>query len=93
MITFSARLKKAQRAGNLTVADLARWFDRNYQTVRGWVSGACEPGGAPMDREHALELLGLLEQMIKRRQKFPVPRLSPIERVAYIQELREQLFP
>ena len=91
-MTFAARLKKVQRAGNLTVADLARWFDRNYQTVRGWRNGDCEPGGAPMDREHALELLSLLEQMVKRKQKFPVPRLSPIERVAYIQELRDRLF-
>lgn len=91
-MTFASRLKKVARSGNLTVADLARWFDRPYQTVRCWLTGASQPGGGPMDREHAEELLALLEGMVARKNKFPVPRLSPSQRVAYIQDLRNALF-
>lgn len=45
MASFQNRLKKCMRAGNLRVADLARWFDLPYTTVREWVLHGREPGG------------------------------------------------
>ena len=90
-MTFGQRLQRVQKGGNLTVADLARWFDRSYQTVRGWRDGKCEPGGAPLDREHVEALLKLLEGMVRRKHKFPVPRLSQRDRITYIRDIRERL--
>lgn len=90
-MTFSERLTRVRRDGNLTVADLARWFDRSYQTVRGWAAGTCEPGGPPMDQEHAEQLLVLLEGLVGRKQHFPVARMMPRDRIAYLRLIRVEL--
>lgn len=85
--TFAQRLKACQRGGNLTVADLARWFERSYQTVRSWCGG-CEPSGGPIDKQHVADLLKLLEGKIKRKEGFPLPRLSPKERVKHLARIK-----
>jgi ABC-type hemin transport system ATPase subunit len=87
---FSARLKKVMRGGNLTVADLARWLDRPHATVRCWTLGT-EPSGAPLDVEHAHQMLALLERMIARRIAFPLPRLSAAERARKLAEVRAKV--
>ena len=87
-MTFQGRLKKCMRDGNLTVADLARWFDRPHPTMRSWVENGVEPGGGPIDAALAHATLDKLEKLIARNSKFPVPRLSPRERIAYLKELR-----
>ena len=87
-MTFQARLKKCMRDGNLTVADLARWFERPHPTMRSWVENGVEPGGGPQDRAQVLETLTQLEKLIAKNNKFPVPRLSPRERIAYLGALR-----
>lgn len=84
---FGQRLKVCQRGGNLTVADLARWFERSYQTVRSWCGG-CEPGGGPIDKQHVADLLKLLESKIKRKQGFPLPRLAPADRAKYLAKIK-----
>jgi len=43
-MSFQSRLKKCMRRRNMRVADLARWFDRPYTTVREWVLYGREPG-------------------------------------------------
>ena len=92
--TFQARLRDTLAAGNLTVSDLARWFDRPRPTVKTWVDEGCEPSGPPLDIEHAHALLGLLEQMIKRRQGFPVPiGLSSQKRIQHLQGIRKKALP
>ena len=91
--SFKARLLACQRGGNLTVADLARWFDRPYQTVRSWVEQGTEPGGGPIDREHATQLLGLLETLIEKKKGFPIPRLSQKERASHLLGIRTAVFP
>ena len=93
MPSFQNRLVAAQRGGNLTVADLARWFDRPHATVRTWVQDGIEPGGGPIDIKHTQELLGLLEALIKRKKGFPVPRLSPQKRIAHIRQIRAAVLP
>lgn len=72
------------RDGNLTIADLARWFKRTHPTVGSWVRDGSEPGGGPLDVESVMKTLDQLEKMIKASSKFPVPRLSPQARIAYI---------
>ena len=86
--TFQQRLRACERGGNLTVADLARWFDRPYPTVRSWMVDGIEPGGGPIDKEHAESMLGLLETLIKQKRWFPVPRLRPQERIEHLAQVR-----
>ena len=86
--SFGQRLLACQQNGNLTVADLARWFDRPYPTLRSWVENGIEPGGGPIDRQHAAELLGKLEALVKGRKGFPIPRLPPAERIEHLQRIR-----
>jgi hypothetical protein len=85
---FSTRLQRTRHAANLTVAELARWFDRPDPTVRAWVSGAASPGGPPLDIAHAQAMLGLLESLV-RKGKLPAPKLGREERAAWLARLRE----
>ena len=87
-VTFTERLQRVRHAANLTVAELARWFDRPDPTVRAWVRGAANPGGPPLDVEHAVALLALLETLITKG-KLPAPRMKRDERAAWLARLRE----
>jgi hypothetical protein len=91
--TFQQRLAACQRDGNLTVSDLARWFDRSRPTVRGWAELGTLPGGGPLDIEHAHSLLKLLEVLIKRKSGFPIPRLSPAKRIEHLMHIRKKALP
>ena len=85
--TFADRLRCLMDRGNLTVSDLARWFGRPHPTVNGWVKGVAL-GGAPLDAALILAEVTRLERRIKRGDGFPVPRLSPTNRIAYLKRLR-----
>jgi hypothetical protein len=88
MSTVAERLAKVLIAGNLTVSDLARWFERPRPTVQDWVNGT-EPWGAPLDRARVEQQLQKLEQMIHSRTGFPVPMsISRAERIDYIARVR-----
>jgi len=81
------RLDAIMRDGNLTVADLARWFERPHPTVRGWTKGG-SVGGPPLDR-HAIEVaLAKLEDMLKKKRGLPVPQMSPAKRIEYLEARR-----
>ncbi len=43
-MTLQKRLKRAMKRRNMRVADIARWFDCPYTTVREWVLHGREPG-------------------------------------------------
>lgn len=92
-MTFQQRLRKCQQSGNLTVADLARWFDRQNATVRAWVEDGVNPGGGPMDKQHAASLLVLLESLIKAKRGFPIPRLGPKDRIVHLLKIRKAVMP
>jgi hypothetical protein len=85
--SVSERLNRLLTEGNLTLADLARWFDRPYPTVRGWLQGG-DVGGAPLDTAWVLAQLKCLEK--KMGKGLPVPRLSMAERAAYMEKLRKE---
>lgn len=88
--TFQKRLLACQRNGNLTVADLCRWFQRSYQTVRYWVEHDARPYGAALDQEKVEKRLALLEREIGRQHSFPIPSMSQTARIAHINKaLRE----
>ena len=91
MKTFQQRLQAVLQGGNLTVADLARWFDRPDPTVRGWVVNGGEPGGGPLDVQHIYVMLKELERLVKGGQRLPLPRLSPSERIARLKKIRPAL--
>jgi predicted transcriptional regulator len=42
-MTFQKRLQRVMRRRNMRVADLARWFDEPYTTVREWVLNGRDP--------------------------------------------------
>ena len=88
-MTFQKRLQAVLKAGNLTVADLARWFNRPDPTVRGWVVYGGEPGGAPMDSKQIHDLLGALERLVRKSKALPLPRLSPSERLRRLERIRK----
>lgn len=83
-----ARLKAVMARGNLTVADLARWFLRPHATVRQWIEFGREPRGAPQDLQELDRLLGLLEAMIRQKNRLPVPKLAPKARIVYLKTAR-----
>lgn len=85
--TLAKRLKTCLRDGNLTVADLARWFERPYPTIRGWLNGGAMRGPT-QDRWEVLRLLDAIEQRIAKRKGFPVPRLPAVERIRFIAQIR-----
>lgn len=84
---LEARLKALMRDGNLTVADLARWFERPDPTVRGWAKGVAVGGGA-LDKKAISDATYRLEVLLRKKHGLPVPRLSPANRIAYLENLR-----
>ena len=86
--SFQFRLRDCLKKGNLRTADLARWFDRPNPTMRSWVVDGIEPNGAPLDAALAWATLVKLEKLIAKNSKFPVPRLSPRDRITYLKEIR-----
>ena len=88
--TFHNRLRWLLTAGNLTVADLARWLDKPDPTVRGWVRGS-NVGLPPLDAAWVEAQVRSLEGLIKKKRGLPVPRMSARKRIAYMTELRSGL--
>lgn len=86
-MNLEARLKALMRDGNLTVADLARWFQRPDPTVRGWSRGVAV-GGAPCDKKEISDAVSEMEKLLRKKHGLPVPRLSPTTRIAYLEKLR-----
>lgn len=89
--TLQQRLKWCMAEGNLVLSDLARWLARPVPTVKGWVDKGRQPGGGPIDQQHVMALLGLLETLIRKKKGFPVPRLGPQERIAHIAKIRQAM--
>lgn len=87
MITFSQRLDKVRRDGNLSIADLAHWFERPHPTVSGWLRGG-RVGLAPLDTAWIEAQLGRLENMLRKNRGLPVPRLRREDRRIYLDQLR-----
>ena len=86
-MSLSGRLLRAMQGGNLTVADLARWFDRPDPTVRGWVKGV-DPAGAPADLIDIERRTALLEIAVRQKKDLPLPpRLSPSQRIAKLRQI------
>jgi len=61
-MTFQKRLKAAMRRRNMRVADVARWFDRPYTTVREWVLNGRVPDGTERDQRLVERKLEALER-------------------------------
>ena len=89
MISIADRLQRAMREGNLTMADLARWFGRPHPTVRGWTNGT-KVGAAALDHAWIIAMLVKLEKLIRSKKELPMPRLSPKQRIAYLDTVRKR---
>lgn len=85
---FGDRLKAVLRNGNMSVSDLARWLGAPRLTVRGWVYDGFNPRGGPLDVADIHARLNALENQIRKNKGFPIPRLSPRDRIAYLENLR-----
>lgn len=87
-MSFQSRLRVCMARGNLTVADLARWFGRPHATVTTWTKGRV-PGGTISDCIFLAERLRDLETRIMNQDGFPVPSLGQRERIAYLEKLND----
>ena len=86
MKDFSTRLKWCKERGDMTVSDLAVWFDRPVATVRTWVEGRTPKGPAG---RLAVQWLDLLSSWIRNNAGFPIPaELTQQRRATYIRDLR-----
>lgn len=90
--TFPERLQWVMSHGNLTGADLARWFDRRDPTVRSWLNGG-NIRGAALDVAYVEGMLSKLEALIKAKDGLPVPRMARSERLDYLISLRKKHLP
>ncbi len=80
-MTFQQRLQRCRERGNLTVADLARWFGRPYQTVRSWLTEGWEPGDGPVTRRRMEDRLGRLEGVVRSVELRQMPMRQRAERL------------
>lgn len=86
--SFTERLQTCMDRGDLTVADVARLFDRERRTVSDWVHHGRLPTGARA--QEADDRLTELEAAIRDKRGFPVPlRLSKRDRVKYVELIGE----
>lgn len=74
MPNFKQRLVDARKAGDLTIADLANWFNLPFSTVRYWcsVSGYDLAPRGPR-RKEIIKRLSQLEWAILNKVGFPIP--------------------
>lgn len=90
MESFTKILHWCENRGRMTTADLARWFDRDYHTVAGWVQRSRQPSGPRLPQ--VLDDVMQLQAAIKTQCGFPIPvDLSPRDRAAYVTRLREEI--
>jgi hypothetical protein len=89
MASIQSRLQWVMKHGRLTTADLQKWFDRSYPSVRNWIEfGVCPRGPRT---EKLLSELAILERLIKKRKGLPVPwNIGHHERPIYIRKLRNE---
>ena len=86
MKDFPGKLQQCMTRGDLTVSDLARWFDRPRATINTWVNGRTPYGPAG---RLAFEDLEALQLAIRNRRGFPVPaNMSWSKRANYIRGMR-----
>jgi hypothetical protein len=89
---FASRLNSCMSDGNLTVADISRWFCRPHPTVRGWIKHGFDPRGGPHDVSYIHAMLDALETIIKRRKDLPLKRgISRAARIRHIEGLRRDI--
>jgi hypothetical protein len=88
---FQSRLLEARKAGDLTVADLANWFDLPFSTVRYWTTvdnSDLAPRGPRGRVIH--KRLQQLEWAIRNQVGFPVPpMLSARDRPSHMVRTRD----
>ena len=85
--SFPKALKWCMIHGDMTVSDLAVWFDRPRSTVNTWVNGSTPYGPAG---RLAFYALGVLQLRIKQKKVLPVPAtLSWLKRADYIRGVRD----
>ena len=82
--------------GDMTIADLAKWFGRSYHTVWFWVEDNRKPRtarrGLRGKSKQTYARLDLLEEAIKRKRGLPIPLdLTQYERPDYVEKLRHDL--
>ncbi len=61
MASFNTRLKRCMKRRGMRTADVARWFDRPYTTVREWVLYGREPSGTTGEQRQVERRLLKLE--------------------------------
>jgi hypothetical protein len=87
MDSFHNVLLACQKKGDLTISDLARWFERPRPTVNTWINGRVPFG--PQSRAVFQRLL-LLREVVQDKRWFPIPpHLTWTERADLIRGVRD----
>ena len=91
MATFRSRILAAQSAGDLTPADMARWFDVPYPTMVYWIRvGASDLSPRGPRGRTVIKRLRQLEWAIEKRIGFPIPEmLSARDRPMHVVRIRD----
>lgn len=92
-MNITKRLNRVMTEGNLYIIDLARWFNKPFATVRGWVQGR-DMRLPALDEALVIERLKLIERRVRKRAGLPVPEFAgddkmraPSKRIAYLNKL------
>lgn len=87
MSPFTTKLRACMTRADMTVSDLAVWFERPRATVNTWVNGRTPKG--PSGRL-AIAMLETLVWAVRNSTKLPIPEhLSWPERTRHVQEIRD----
>jgi hypothetical protein len=85
---FTRELRACRDKADMTISDLAIWFDRPWATVKTWVNDARTPAG-PAARDARI-MLDLLKVAIRHSPGLPVPaRMSWRDRTAHVRGIRD----
>jgi hypothetical protein len=91
-MTIKGRLITAQKAGSLSVTDMATWFQCSRQTMHNWLAEDVEPSESRI--APIVTLLEHLERVIEDETKLPVPlHVTQFERKSYIESIRDDFTP
>lgn len=87
MSDFTTELQETATRANMTVSDLAVWFERPRSTVNTWM----HDGRAPLGRYAAevRERLALIKRTLRHKQGLPIPADLHIGRPLYVRRTRD----
>jgi hypothetical protein len=87
MSTIGERLKQLSDAAAFTMVDMAAWCEYDKSAMREWIQNDVEPH--PIRVKHLTTRLDLLEKVLKKSEKLPIPiQIKQYQRKTYVEGVR-----